>query len=365
MIKVKDIIGHLESIAPLAYQEDYDNSGLITGNKEMILTGALICLDSTEEVLDEAIRLKCNLVIAHHPIVFSGLKKINGSNYVERVIIKAIRNDIAIYAAHTNLDNVMGGVNSKIAEKLGLKNTSILSPKAELLKKLVTFCPVNKAEEVRQALFAAGAGRIANYDECSFNAEGTGTFRAGDTANPYVGKKGKQHREKEIRIEVIFPAVIESSLIAALLKAHPYEEVAHDIIPLDNAYRQVGSGIIGELSKGQEPLKFLEFLKKKMRTESIRYTRPLDKKLQKVAVCGGSGSFLLKEAIAAGADIFISSDYKYHQFFDADGKLMIADIGHYESEQFTKELFYDLLKGKFPTFALRLSKINTNPVNYL
>lgn len=364
-MKLHEITSYLESVAPLSYQETYDNAGLITGNKQMEVTGALCCLDSTEEVIDEAIRNKCNLVIAHHPIVFSGLKKINGNTYVERVIIKAIQNNIAIYAAHTNLDNVTGGVNSKIAEKLGLKKAKVLSPKKKLLKKLVTFCPADKAPQVRQALFAAGAGMIGNYDECSFNAEGTGTFRAGENTNPYVGKRGKQHQEKELRIEVIFPSVIEGRLIAALLKAHPYEEVAHDIVPLDNSYNVVGSGMIGELEKEQDTLKFLEFVKKTMKTGVVRHTPPVAKKVKKIAVCGGSGSFLLGEAVAAGADVFITSDYKYHQFFDADNRIVIADIGHYESEQFTSELFYDLVKGKFPTFAIRLSKINTNPINYL
>ncbi len=364
-MKLRDITDHLESIAPLSYQESYDNAGLITGNKEMDVKGALLCLDSTEEVIDEAIKLKCNLVIAHHPIVFSGLKKFNGNTYVERVIIKAIQNNIAIYAAHTNLDNVTGGVNTKIAEKLGLKNVKILAPKKGLLKKLVTFCPADKAPKVREALFAAGAGMIGNYDECSFNTLGRGTFRPGEGSNPYVGKKGKRQEENELRIEVIFPGHIEKKLIAALIKAHPYDEVAHDIIALDNGHIRVGSGMIGELAKEQEALKFLEFLKKTMKTGAIRHTRVLPKKVKKIAVCGGSGSFLLKDAIAAGADVFVTSDYKYHQFFDADGKLIIADIGHYESEAFTKELFYDILKGNFPTFALHLSKINTNPVNYL
>ncbi len=365
MIKLKDITDYIESIAPLAYQESYDNAGLICGNSNMDIAGAIICLDSTEDVIDEAIKNKCNLVIAHHPIVFSGLKKFNGKNYVERVIIKAIKNDIAIYAAHTNLDNVQNGVNAKIAEKLGLINCNVLSPQKNGLKKLITFCPTGDAEKVRNAIFQAGGGSIGNYTECSFNTSGTGTFKAGDDTNPYVGERGKQHQENEIKIETIYPSESESKLLKALFLAHPYEEVAYDIISLGNANQTVGSGLIGEFSVEMDELDCLQFIKEVMKASSVRYTNLLNKKIKKVAVCGGSGSFLLKDAIKAGADIFVTADFKYHQFFDAENRIVIADIGHFESEQYTSELFYDILKKKFNTFALHLSKINTNPINYL
>lgn len=363
-MKLKEITDHLESIAPLAYQESYDNAGLICGSHDMEISAALICLDSTEAVLDEAIAAGCNLVIAHHPIVFSGLKKFNGKNYVERVIIKAIQNNIAIYAAHTNLDNVSDGVNAKIAEKLGLKNCRILVPQKDKLKRLITFCPQEKADEVRNAMFKAGAGQIGNYDECSFNSMGTGTFRAGENADPYVGRPGERHEEKEVKIETILPAHLESRVISAMIKAHPYEEVAYDLIPLSNVHKEVGSGMIGEIGETEE-MDFLKGLKSAMKAESVRFTALKGKKVRKVAVCGGSGSFLLPAAIRAGADVFVTADFKYHQFFDAEDQIVIADIGHYESEQYTRELFYEILKKKFRTFALHLSKINTNPINYL
>lgn len=364
-MKVKEITDYLETIAPLAYQESYDNAGLICGDHSMEVTAALICLDSTEAVIDEAIKTGCNMVIAHHPIIFSGLKKINGKNYVERVIIKAIQNNIAIYAAHTNLDNVHNGVNAKIAEKLGLINCKILAPQKGLFKRLITFAPKDKAEDIRKALFLAGAGTIGNYDECSFNSEGTGTFRAGENADPYVGEQGKQHQEKETKIETIYPAYLESKIISALIKAHPYEEVAYDLIPLTNLHERVGAGMIGELPSEVDEMSFLKQLKQVMKADGIRYTALRDKKIKKVAVCGGSGSFLLQNAMQKNADVFVTSDFKYHQFFDAENGIVIADIGHYESEQFTMELFYDLLKEKFNTFAIHLSKINTNPINYL
>jgi dinuclear metal center YbgI/SA1388 family protein len=363
-LKLKEITAHLESIAPLDYQESYDNAGLICGDPEMEITGALICLDSIESVIDEAISLKCNLVLAHHPIVFSGLKKFNGKNYVERVIIKAIRNDIAIYAAHTNLDNIPEGVNGKIAEKLGLRKTKVLIPSRDRLKRLITFCPEDKAESVRKAMFEAGAGAIGEYNECSFNTTGIGTFKASESADPYVGKPGEQHHEKETKIETILPAHLESKVLSAMVKAHPYEEVAYDLIPLHNRNQYVGGGLIGEIDEMEE-MDFLRLVKREMKAGCVRYTALKGKKVRKVAVCGGSGSFMLKEAIKAGADVFVTSDFKYHQFFDSDSQVVIVDVGHYESEQFTTELFYDILKKKFSTFALHLSKINTNPINYL
>ena len=363
-MQLKKIIETIEQFAPPSYQESYDNAGLITGNGEMEITGALICLDSTEAVIDEAIRKNCNLIIAHHPIVFSGIKKLNGKNYVERTIIKAIKNDIAIYAAHTNLDNVYKGVNHKIAEKLGLTNLKILAPVNGKLRKLVTFAPHNNIDEIRDALFEAGAGSIGNYDECSFNTEGIGTFRGNDKSKPTIGEKGKRQNEPETRIEVIYEMIREKALLSALRKSHTYEEIAYDIYPLENSYQHIGSGMIGEFDQPKKPDDFLSHVKSTMKTQCIRHTALLPGNIKTVAVCGGSGSFLLSQAIMAGAQAFITADFKYHQFFDADNRILIADIGHYESEQFTVEIFENLIRQKFNTFAVHLSETNTNPVNY-
>jgi dinuclear metal center YbgI/SA1388 family protein len=321
-------------------------------------------LDCTEAIVDEAISTDCQVIISHHPIVFRGLKKFNSKTYVERVIEKAIRNDIAIYAIHTNLDNIITGVNARICETLGLKNCHILNPKSGNLKKLVTYVPIDKADAVRNALFEAGAGNIGNYGDCSFNAEGTGTFKGNDQTNPYVGEPGKRHYENEVRIETIYPAVLESKILTALFMAHPYEEVAYDLYQLTNQNQQVGSGMVGELDEPVEESAFLSHIKEKMQAQVIRHTAFTGRQVKKVAVCGGAGGFLLKQAIAAGADIFITADYKYHEFFDAEGKLVIADIGHFESEQFTQQLLYDIIKKNFSTFAVRLTAINTNPVKY-
>jgi len=364
-MKLKSITAYLESLAPPAYQENYDNAGLIVGSPEWEVSKALLCIDSTEEVVKEAILKKCNLIIAHHPIIFKGLKKLTGRNYVERAVMLAIKNDIAIYCMHTNLDNVHLGVNKKICEKLGLVNTEILSPKKQLLKKLITFCPLNDAEKVRDALFAAGAGVIGDYTETSYNTEGFGTFKGSEATHPYVGEKGVRHQEKEIKVETIFPAYLERGLVTALLEAHPYEEVAYDIVPLDNDLPRVGSGMIGELPQPADEKAFLQTIKKTFKTGCVRHTHYTGKKIKKAAVCGGSGSFLLTDAIRAGADIFITADFKYHDFFDADGRIIIADIGHYESERFTTELFYEVLRKNFDNFALLFSETSTNPVNYL
>lgn len=363
-MKIKDITNFLEEFAPLSLQESYDNSGLITGNSSDELTGVLITLDTIEEVVDEAIKLNCNMIVSHHPIIFSGLKKITGKNYVERTVIKAIKNDIAIYAVHTNADNVFWGVNSVICKKLRLKNCKILSPVKNKLKKIVTFVPQKDIDNVRNAIFEAGAGNIGNYDNCSFNSEGKGTFRANENANPYVGKLNELHFEKEIRIETVFPAYLENKIVNSLLKSHPYEEVAYDIYSLDNKLDIAGAGMIGELENEEDEKLFLQKLKDIFKVPIIRHTKLLNKNIKKVALCGGAGSFLLKNAIAAHADIFISGDFKYHEFFDAENRIIIADIGHFESEQYTKELFYEILTKKFNNFACFLSEINTNQVNY-
>ncbi len=364
MTRIKEITNFLEDIAPKNYQESYDNSGLIVGDANAAVMGVMICLDSTESVIQEAIDTNCNLVIAHHPIVFSGLKQITGKNYVERVIIKAIKNDIAIYAIHTNLDNVHVGVNRKIGEKLGLENLKILRPKKGLLSQLVVFTPKKDTKNVLKALNEAGAGNIGNYKNCSFRTEGTGTFEGNEHANPTLGTKNKLEEVSEDRIEVIFPSNIEQQILSALKKAHPYEEIAYYLNSLGNINQEIGAGMVGNLPKAMGEKDFLIYLKEKMQLDCIRHTPLLKKKIEIVAFCGGAGSFLLQDAIREQADVFITGDFKYHEFFDADSKLIIMDIGHYESEVFTKELIYDLLNKNFTSFALHLTKQITNPISY-
>ncbi len=361
---LKEIITVLENWAPPAYQESYDNSGLLTGDAQMQITRALISLDCTEEVIEEAIRENCQLIIAHHPIIFSGLKKLTGRNYVERTIIKAIKNDIAIYAIHTNLDNIQTGVNQMMAERLGLKNCKILSPKKNLLRKLVCYVPKDNLENVSSAIFDAGAGHIGNYSHCSFSVDGMGSFQGNEQSNPVIGSPNRLEKVEESRFETVFPSYLESRVIQALLKAHPYEDVAYDIYAVENSHLQVGSGMIGELREEISLKDFLTLAKDKFQLKTLKYT-DLSRNVRRIALCGGSGSFLRFDAANAGADVYLSADFKYHEWFDAEEQLSYVDLGHYESEQFTKELIFNYLEKNALSLQSQISKVNTNPVNYL
>jgi dinuclear metal center YbgI/SA1388 family protein len=363
-MKIKEVTDYLESVAPLSSQESYDNAGLIVGSPNDEVSGILISLDCIEETVQEAIEKKCNLIISHHPIVFGGLKKLNGKNYVERTVIKAIQNNIALYAIHTNLDNYKLGVNHKMASLLNLKNSRILSPVSNKLMKLSTYVPEGSKEAVLKAMHDAGAGYIGNYSECSFSFDGEGTFLPNEDANPTSGVHHILSREKEWKVEVILPVHCQHKVVSAMKKAHPYEEVAYEIFSIANENQDEGAGRIGELENEVSEEEFLTILKKTFKCEIIRHTKLRNKSIKKVALCGGSGSFLLKEAKRQNADIFITGDFKYHEFFDAEGEIIIADIGHFESEQFTTNLLGEILTKKMPKFAVHLTGINTNPIKY-
>jgi dinuclear metal center YbgI/SA1388 family protein len=363
-MRISDIIQALEAFAPPSLQEDFDNVGLLVGDASSDCTGVLVTLDATEAVIEEAISLKCNLVIAYHPIIFKGLKRITGKTYVERTVLKAIGAGISIYAIHTNLDNVQGGMNGKIAQTIGLENVKPLVPRKGVLKKLYVTVPQTHKEQVREAIFNAGAGHIGNYSDCSFNTEGTGTYRAEEGAKPFLGQVGQLHQESETRIEVVFPSWLEGNILHALLRAHPYEEVAYDLITLDNAHGKVGSGWIGTLPQAMSEEAFLRHLKDVFHLQVIRHSPLLARPVRKVALCGGSGSFLLGPARGAGADWLVTADCKYHEFFGAEGSIVLADIGHFESEQYTPDLLIDILREKFGNFALLRSQVRTNPVHY-
>jgi len=364
ILTIQEITKYLENFAPRLTQENYDNSGLICGNPDEAVRGVILTLDCIESVVDEAISKSCNLIIAHHPIVFKGLKSFTGANYVERTIIKAIKNNIAILAMHTNLDNYRFGVNYKIGQKLNLQNIKILAPKTDNQLKIVVYVPKQHAERLRIAMNEAGAGRIGNYDYCSYSTEGKGTFRALEGANPFVGSHGKLHSENETKIEMVIRQEHLGEVLRAIKSIHPYEEVAYDLIPLSNEDPYQGAGMYGELDSPMNTSEFLTMLKEKFNCGIIKHTVLCKSEIQRVAFCGGSGSFLMQKAKQVNADIFISSDYKYHEFFDAEGQIIIADIGHYESEQFTSEIIADLLKEKNITFAIHSTETNTNPVKY-
>lgn len=364
-MRISEVIALFENYAPSAYQESYDNSGLQVGNPDDTVTAVLLTLDITEEVLNEAIANNCNLIIAHHPLIFSGIKRLTSSNYVQRILQKAIKHDINLFAIHTNLDNMRHGVNERIAEKLGLINTQILSPVNNSLLKLYTYAPLEAADKIRDALFAAGAGTIGHYSECSFNTPGTGTFKADQKAKPYIGTAGGDRTdEAEVKIEVLVPVHLQNKIVQTLKANHPYEEVAYELVALQNKNQEIGAGLIGILETPLPETDFLQLLKLNMKSDCIRHTALRNKPIKKVAVCGGSGSFLLNDAIRTGADVFVSADFKYHQFFDAENQIVIADIGHYETEQYTVEIFDAILKKNNVTFAVLLSTLVTNPIKY-
>ena len=364
-MKIKDVTNYIEELAPLAYAEDFDNVGLLVGNYQIKVKGVLVTLDTLEETVDEAIAKNCNLIISFHPIIFSGLKKLNGNSYVEKAVLKAIKNDIAIYATHTALDNSNKGVSAKICEVLGLQNTKVLIPKKGIVKKLTTYIPKDYLEKVRQALFEAKAGNIGNYDHCSFTNIGEGTFKGNENSNPVLGKKVELQKEEEIQLTITFEQKNEAAILEALIENHPYEEVAYEITTTENVHQNIGMGMIGELEKPLEEKDFLVYLKKTMQTDCVRYSNLLHKKIHRVAVLGGSGSFAISNAIKEKADAYVSADFKYHDFFKAENKILLADIGHYESEQFTKRLLVDYLTKKFSNFAIVLSEKSTNPIYYI
>jgi dinuclear metal center YbgI/SA1388 family protein len=364
-MKLKELCSFLDSAIPLSYQEGYDNSGLQIGVPDSEVNSILLAIDITEDVIDEAVTNDCNAIISHHPLIFSPIKRLSGASMPERIVSKAIKNDIAIYSAHTNLDSIPGGVSYKMAEKLGLENVRVLAPLQKKLLKLIVFIPENYLDKVKDAVFEAGAGVNGNYDRCSFGTPGTGSFRPGEDSNPFVGKKGKIHFEREVRFETILHSELKEKVIAAILKTHPYEEPAYDIISLENDNTEGGLGCLGRLKEAMDKNAFLEFVANVFSARCIRYSKFAGSKISKVALCGGSGTSLLREAISSGADAFVTADIRYHTFFDAENRILLADIGHYESEKFSVEILYNLIIKKFPTFALRFSEINTNPINYL
>lgn len=365
MVKIKEIVDALEMFAPLPLQDGFDNAGLQVGLTDAEVTGVLLCLDVTEKVVDEAVASGCNLIVSHHPLIFSPLKRITGATYVERCVMKALSNGVAIYSAHTNIDNAPGGVNYRIAEKLGLQNLKILVPKENALLKLSVYVPVASADAVREALFAAGCGHIGNYDSCSYNVEGFGTFKAGEGAQPFCGTVGALHKENEVRIDTILPAYIKNRVIKALLAAHPYEEPAYDIYPLQNSWETVGSGVVGELPEATDERDFLLKIKDTFAAGCVRHTSLMGKKVKKVALCGGAGASFAGAALAAGADLYLTGEARYHDLFSYNGKMLVAFIGHYESEQFTMEIFKEIISAAHPNIKVKTTEVNTNPVQYM
>ena len=363
-MKLKDLCSYLDSAVPLSFQESYDNSGLQVGSSEREITSALITLDVTEEVMDEAISLKCDVLVSHHPLIFNGIKSLTGKSFTERILYMAVKHDIAIYSAHTNLDVISNGVSRKMAEKMGLEKIKVLSPSENRLLKLVTYIPESHFEKVKNALFEAGAGVIGNYDRCGFTTSWTGSYRGNESTKPFLGEKGKIHFEKEMRFETILFSHLKDKAIKALIEVHPYEEVAYDLYVLENMNIEIGLGCVGNFPRKFSEDDFLKFVSSVFDAKGVRYSKPTGKPIRKVALCGGSGAALLNLAICSGADAFLTADIKYHDFFKTENKILMVDTGHFESEKFSIEILKDLIIKKFPKFAVRFSETNTNPINY-
>jgi dinuclear metal center YbgI/SA1388 family protein len=363
-MKLKDLTSYLDTVIPLSFQEDYDNAGLQIGQPQNDVTSALVCLDVTEEIITEALAYHCDLIVSHHPLIFKGIKSLTGKTYIERILLETAKNNLAIYSAHTNLDMLSNGVSRKIAEKLGLKEITVLEPLEHTLLKLVTYIPESHFKHVQAAIFEAGAGVIGNYDNCGFSFSGTGSFRGNEKTNPFRGEKGKIHTENEIRFETVLFAHLQDKVTAALIKSHPYEEVAYDLYALENRNIEIGLGCVGLLDKPVSENDFLELISGTFGASGIRYSKFTGKKISKVAMCGGSGASLLNKAIHSGADVFLTADIKYHDFFRTENKILLVDAGHFETEKFSVEILKDLIIKKFPKFAVRFSETNTNPINY-
>lgn len=361
-MKIKEVVSALEMTAPLPLQDSFDNAGLQVGLTDAEVDGALLCLDVTEDVVEEAITRGCNLIVAHHPLMFKPPKSITGRTYVERCLMKAIKNDIAIYAAHTNLDNAKGGVSFEMAKRMGLENVRILSPREESLVKLVTFVPTAQADQVRSALFEAGCGCVGNYDACSYNLEGQGTFRAGENTHPYCGEIGALHYEPEVRIETILPTYLQGKAVRALIAAHPYEEPAYDLYPLRNTWPQAGAGVIGELPQPLTEAQYLTMVRQTFKAGCVRHNPLTGRQIRTVAICGGAGGSFLTNAIGARADAFLTGEIRYHDYFGRD--ILLTEIGHYESERYTIDLLRDILARSLPNLRLETTTVDTNPVKY-
>ena len=363
-MKIKKIISIIEEWAPLDYSEDFDNVGLLTGDKEKKCSGILVTLDTNELVIDEAIRKNCNFILSFHPIIFPHIKKITHKNYVEKTLVKAIKNDISIYSIHTALDNYKYGVSHKIGDRLGLINQKILIPKKNTLVKLNVNIPIDHYEKVKNQLFISGAGEIGNYKKSSFTSKGIGQFSGNEKSNPYIGDKKKNIKIDEKRLNLIFQKHKKNKILKKLKEVHPYEEVSYEIYSIQNINEEIGMGSLGYLKNSMNSEEFLKFLKIKMNTKLIRHSKLIKNKIKKIAVLGGSGNFAIESAIQKKADVLITADLKYHDFFKANNKIILMDIGHYESEQYTKKLIFDHLTKKIPSFACVLSRVKTNPINY-
>lgn len=366
MTKIKEVLQAMDAICSESIQESWDNSGLQWGDDSETVKGVIVSLDVTMDVINEAIDCGCNLIIAHHPLIFGPLKQVrkNGTE-VERLAYHCIQNSIAVYAAHTNWDKVAQGVSWVMAKRIGLLNEEILQPEKDGLCNLKVMGTPRDIAEIRKAWFNAGIGNVGEYSNCSFTTDGWGTFEPSESANPSVGEKNKTEFLRENAIEILCTKKDVSKALAIATETSSYETIAHSIIPLKNTNDTLGFGCIGELKEALSLSDFLALCKEKYACKVVRYN-PSEKikNIKTVAVCGGSAIDFLPTAIARKADAYITADVKYHQFMLADDALTLVDVGHYESEIWAMEYLTHLISEKFHNFAIRLTTINTNSVRY-
>ncbi len=367
-MKVNDIHSILAAWAPKEIAWERDNVGLQVGDPEANVRGVLVCLDCTEQVILEARKQKADLIVSHHPLLFRAPKSITTADETGRAIRALIENKTNLYSAHTNLDFTAGGTSFAIAEALRLKNVEFLRKSYEVDKKIVTFVPRLHTQKVRNAMAEAGAGIIGNYDYCSFGIAGTGSFRGNSAANPAIGTKGKLESAEEIRLEMIGKQWNTEKIVKAMIAAHPYETVAYDIYPLQNASTEFGMGIIGTLKQPMGLSSFLQLVKKQLNARVLRRTTALNNVVQRIAACGGAGGELVDTAIAQHADVFITADVRYHDFHHATGKITLIDAGHFETEHPVVNAVVRKLNTEIRKLGQRIpvraAKTSTNPIYY-
>ncbi len=359
---IGDLSSALESVAPSLYAESYDNVGLLVGRSEWKCEKVLVALDITEAVVQEAIEKGVQAIVAHHPVIFGGIQRLTGEDTAQRAIELAIKHSIALLACHTNLDAIEGGVSYRMAQAISLVNVRTLQPRSGLLWNLIVYVPAESAETLLEALWEAGAGKMGAYDECAFRSHGLGSFRPKEGAHPHNGVIGERAFADEIRLELLVPEGARKKVHQCMMEHHPYEEIAHSWLKHDGVHHSVGFGAIGQWDACDWP-EAVRRIKTAFGVASFRHTMPIASDYRTVAVCGGAGADLLAQAKSQQAELFITSDITYHRYFGADDRLVFIDIGHWESEQHAMELLIDIVREKFPNFAVLKSETNTNPMH--
>ncbi len=362
-IKCSELMKFMEEFAPVNLAEDYDNVGLLIGSRNQEIKKVLVCLDVTTKVVEEAVEKKVNLIVSHHPIIFKGLKRIVEEDPKGRLLYKLIRNGIGVYSAHTNMDFTHGGINDTLANLLGLSNIRNLKKhKEDRFFKIVVFVPEQNTDTVREAMCSAGAGWVGDYSDCTFMVKGTGTFKPLEGTNPYIGSKGNLEKVEEYRLETIVPQKKLKKVVNAMIEAHPYEEVAYDVYPMELSLKEYGFGKVGSLVETQKLDKFISTVKEKLNVKSVRVIGSVKKEIRNVAVfCGSFDTDVINSM--NGVDVLVTGDMKYHDALDAaEMGLCIIDAGHYSTERIMVPRLAWILSQRFASVDIETSILEENPI---